>query len=395
MKKEKEFDRSLVLLMVMMLIIIITALYLYFQVRTDKMSELVNSDNIVPLMFVVTENDKALITELFLFYPQTGKGALLDIPGNTGSIIQNLKKVDRIDILFDKDNVDPYKDKVGEMAGVDIPFYCIISLQDLRDLVDLLDGLQLFIANPVDIKSDENVFLLPSGSVNLDGAKIGTYLRFSLEGESDSEKIDRNQKFLKSFLSKLAARKDYLSHDELSRFLSERISTNMDKKVFNTFLNYIDILDTDRLQYNKVLGVKRVVDNQELLFPHYDERLLKEMVNQIGDYLVNTRSSSEQGVAFSVEILNGTNITGLASKTSQVLKSFGYKVSRFGNAIRTDGNEYEHTVVLDRKGNPDAARGLAELIKCEKWHSEADEALDDTIDITIILGKDFDGRYVK
>jgi anionic cell wall polymer biosynthesis LytR-Cps2A-Psr (LCP) family protein len=395
MKREKEFDRSLLLLMMMMVVILVTALYLYFQVKTDKMSEMVKSDSIIPVMFVITDQDEALITELFLFYPDTGKGALLDIPGNTGSIIQNLKKVDRIDVLFDKENVDPYKNKIGQIAGLDVPFYFIISLEDLQNLVDLLDGLQLFIANPVDIKSEKEVVLLPSGSVNLDGAKIGSYLKFFQDGESDGEKIDRNQKFMKSFLEKLALRRNYLANEDLSRFISDKIITNMDRKSFEKFLEYVELLDTDRLQYNRVLGIKRVVDNQELLFPHYDERLLKEMVNQIQDYLVNIRSLSDQGIAFSVEILNGTDINGLASRTAQVLKSFGYKISDFGNATRADGNQYEHTVILDRKGNPDAAKSLAELIKCERWHSEADEALDDTIDITIILGKDFDGRYVK
>lgn len=395
MKREKEKDRSLILLIIMMIVIVITAFYLYFQVRTDKISEVVKSGSIVPLMIIVTEDDKPLLTELFLFYPETGKGAILDIPGNTGSIIAKMNKVDRIDILFDRENIDPYRKKVGELTGLEIPFYYIISIDDLAKMVDLIDGLNLFIANPVDVKKGDDIFLLPSGSVTLDGSKIKSYLRYKVEGESDSEKIDRNQKFLKSFLEKIAERKDYLITDEIYSFTRDMISTNLDRQAMGKFLIYLSDLDMDRLQYNKVLGVKRFVDNKELLFPHYDERLLKELVNQIEDYLVNIQSLSEKGITFSVEILNGTDINGLASRTSQILKSFGYKISGLGNATRKDGKEYEKTVILDRKGNPDAAKGLAALLKCEQWHSEADASLDDTIDITLILGKDFDGRYVK
>ena len=395
MKRDKEFDKSLLLLIFIMIVIIGTSLLLYIQVRTDKMSEMVNSNKIVPLLFIVTENDKPLLTELFMFYPNTGKGALLDIPGNTGSIIEKLNKVDRIDILFDEKSIGPYIAKIRDLTNVEIPFYFILSLDTLEYLVDLVDGLQLFIANPIDIKNQNEIVLLPSGSVNLDGSKIGSYLKYSLEGESDGEKIDRNQKFMKSFLEKMALRKDYLANDDLYEFLVNSVTTNMDRKSFENFLNYLELLDIDRLQYNKILGKNRIVDDQELLFPHYEERLLKEMIKQIEDYLVNIRSSTDQGVAFSVEILNGTDINGLASRTSQVLKSFGYKISGFGNATRIDGNEYANTVVLDRKGNPDVAKNLAALIKCERWHSEADDSLDDTIDITLILGKDFDGRYVK
>ncbi|MBB6479028.1 LCP family protein [Spirochaeta isovalerica] len=356
---------------------------------------MVKSEAIVPVMIIVSEEDKPLLTELFLFYHDTGKGAVLDIPGNTGSIISNLKKVDRIDILYDEDNIDPYRAKVGDLTGIDIPFYYIISLENLEKMVDLIDGLNLFIANPVDIRKDGRTYLLPSGSVTLDGAKVVSYLLYNIDGESDSEKIDRNHKFIKSLLEKMADSRGYLSTDEVSDFTRDMAVTNMDRKSFENFLSYLSDLDMDRLQYNKVLGVKRFVDNKELLFPHYDERLLKELVNQIEDYLVNIQSLSDQGVAFSVEILNGTDINGLASRTSQILKSFGYKIAGLGNATRTDGQEVEKTVILDRKGNPDAAKGLAALLKCERWHSEADESLDDTIDITLILGKDFDGRYVK
>ncbi|MBN2656454.1 MAG: LCP family protein [Spirochaetales bacterium] len=356
---------------------------------------MVKSEAVVPVMITVTDAGKPLLTELFLFYRETGKGAVLDIPGNTGSIISNLNKVDRIDILFDENDIDPFRKKVGALTGIDIPFYYIISLQDLEKMVDLIDGLNLFIANPVDMKKDGLTFLLPPGSVTLDGSKVISYLLYNLDGESDSEKIDRHHKFIKSFLEKLAEKRSYLSTDQLSDFTREMALTNMDRKSFENFLLYLSDLDMDRLQYNKVLGVKRFVDNKELLFPHYDERLLKELVNQIEDYLVNIQSLSDQGVAFSVEILNGTDISGLASRTSQILKSFGYKIAGLGNATRVDGQEVESTVILDRKGNPDAAKGLAGLLKCERWHSEADASLDDTIDITLILGKDFDGRYVK
>lgn len=395
MKRDKERDKSLILLLIMMLVIIATSLFLYFQMRTDKMSETVKKDSIVPLMFVVTRNNKPLLTEIFLFCSETGKGAMLDIPENTGSIITNLKKVDRIDVLFDKNNIGPYLKQVDSITELNIPFYYIISQTQLENLVDIIDGLDLFVPNPVNIKKNGQEYLLPSGSVTLDGSKIGTYLNYTVDGESDAEKIDRYQKFMTSFLEKIAARKALLSTDDLHNFLKKRVTTNMDRKSFKNFLSYLSNIDMDKLQFNKVLGVKRVVDNKELLFPHYDGRLLKEMVRQIEDYLVNVQTLTDQGGSFSVQVLNGTDVNGLASRTSQILKSFGYKIAGTGNAVRADGKEYDKTVILDRKGNPDAAKSLAALIKCDSWFSEADASLDDTIDMTLILGKDFDGRYVK
>ena len=395
MKREREFDKSIFLLLIMMSVIIVAALYIYFQVRTDKISELVHLDSTIPVVFIVSEEGRPLITELFLFYPETGKGSLLDIPGNTRSIIRELKKMDRIDSLFVAGNVEGYVQKIAEMTELEIPFYMVLSLDALSDIVDLIDGLQLFIANPIDVKTDKQTVLLPSGSVDLDGSKLQSYLKYSINGESDAERIDRNQKFTKSFLEKLAFRKVYLSNDDVYRFLKEKISTNMSRKSFENFLTYIDKLDTDMLIYQKVLGVKRVVDSQELLFPHYDARLLKEMITQTKENLTSIRSFSRKGPFYSVQVLNGTDKNGLALRTAQVLKSFGYKIAGIGDAIRIDKSEYSRTVILDRRGNPDGAKSLADLIKSDNWFSEADSSLDDTIDITLILGRDFDGRYVK
>jgi hypothetical protein len=52
-------------------------------------------------------------------------------------------------------------------------------------------------------------------------------------------------------------------------------------------------------------------------------------------------------------------------------------------------------VVLDRKGRLDVAKKVADLIRCTRIYSKPDPLMDQAVDVTVILGKDFDGRYVK
>ncbi|MDC7225064.1 MAG: LytR C-terminal domain-containing protein, partial [Spirochaetales bacterium] len=110
------------------------------------------------------------------------------------------------------------------------------------------------------------------------------------------------------------------------------------------------------------------------------------------DTLANMDVYSDEDIVISVEIQNGTDIAGLASRTAQLYKSYGYKINAYKNADRDD---YENTLVLDRGGNPGAAKRVASLIRCERVHQLQEEIADDTVDVVIILGKDFDGRYVK
>ena len=96
--------------------------------------------------------------------------------------------------------------------------------------------------------------------------------------------------------------------------------------------------------------------------------------------------------AIGVEVLNGTNVTGLASRTAQLFQSYGFDVVSVGNA---DNSQHGETVVLDRKSRLDLAERVADIIRCRRYHTSMDPNLDVAIDVTVILGKDFDGRYCE
>jgi hypothetical protein len=79
--------------------------------------------------------------------------------------------------------------------------------------------------------------------------------------------------------------------------------------------------------------------------------------------------------------------------------NFGYEVERYANADRFD---YEKTVVISRTNDMVAAQRVASLIGCknieQRQYLETESGTNltaATIDVTIILGMDFDGRYCK
>ena len=138
--------------------------------------------------------------------------------------------------------------------------------------------------------------------------------------------------------------------------------------------------------------VNLLSQNRSTWVPYYDGKLLRETVGRIGETLARSDAFGDESLTVNVEILNGTSVNGMASRTAQIYRNYGFRISSVKNAERDD---YERTVVLDRRGNTEAARRVAELIRCEQIHSGVDDNRDETVDVTIILGKDFDGRYVK
>ena len=103
-----------------------------------------------------------------------------------------------------------------------------------------------------------------------------------------------------------------------------------------------------------------------------------------------------------VEVLNGTAINGLAGRTAEILRSFGYDVITIGNA---DRNDYESTVVIHRSGDESFVREFADIIRCRNIRSEvfANDGMEGDFDmqdveykadITLLIGRNFNGRYV-
>ena len=349
-----------------------------------------------------------LFTEVFVLNPQTKKGAVMDVPGNVGSLISSQKRIDRIDVLFKSENVEAYRAKVGSLLGLDIPFYLEIDIRNIPRLVDLLGGLDLFIANPVEETNVTPMVLLPSGSLVLDGAKVQSFLSYKASTDSDIEVIGRRQKFVQALFKGIEQNAAIFQKPGVYSIIKDWVSTNMNKRSVLSLFGAIGHMDTERMVFQRVLGVNRLVDGQELLFPHYDGRLLQETVQQTLATLANPQALSDQALNAKLQILNGTLISGLAHRTSQVFQSFGYDVVSVGNA---DRNDYAQTLIVDRAGDLAQAQRVASIIKCTQVEARpappapvpsgtaaaagVPSVLSGGADVTIILGKDFDGRYCK
>ena len=397
MKRDKKIDKSILLLLLIIIVALVTAGYLYIKMRTDSIKEAIKKGETINILFLVNDKERLLFSEVLFHNPITRKGAVLDIPGETGDIIKSLKRIDRIDILYKPENPQLFKNKIEQILNQEIPYYIQISIENVEKLVDIVEGLEMFIANPVEISTDDELVLLPSGSVVLDGSKIRSFLTYTEEGETEIERIGRKQKYIQALLQRIGENYTVLENVDVYPYFKSMIDTNLGKYALFTMMEELNNLDIERLVFQRVLGVKREVDNQILLFRHYDGALLKETVKQTLESIANSDVISDEDLNITIEILNGTKMNGLASRTSQVFQSFGYDVASVDNA---DNENYEKTIILNRRGDLTQAQKVAAIIKCKHIETVKNldpdiEVLSDSIDITIILGKDFDGRYCK
>ncbi len=385
-------DKGVVFLIVMVAVVAAAVVIVGLALRTDEVSDLVAAEEQLAALLVIELDDRRLSTQTLFYDFATDRGALFDVPSRTGVVVESLNRIDSIDTVFFADGIEAYRSAVATLVGVDIPFSIHVDEAGLEAVVDLVAGVPVFVTDLPNEGPD--AVRVPNGDVVLDGAKALQYVRYAGEGERDRERLARHQKLVISLLEELGNSHEGLAGGSASRILMGHVNTNIERSALISLMRELDALENDRMITRQIEGVERrvITDGNEelLLFPHQEGRWLKESVRQVVENLASDESVRDENIVIRLEVLNGTGVTGLASRTAELYRSYGFDVVAVGNAQSSD---VESTLVVDRVGSDVFARRTADIIQAPLVESEPDPQA--AVDVTVILGKDFDGRYVR
>jgi hypothetical protein len=139
-------------------------------------------------------------------------------------------------------------------------------------------------------------------------------------------------------------------------------------------------LDLSKIKTEMVPGKPEYINNASYWIA--DEDALDIMV----DNLIRSKEYIENDKYY-ITILNGNGVSGVATKTADELKKYGFNINDISNADRYD---YEDTIIY-YKEDEKVANGIQEILGGEVESSEEIEA-----DFKIILGEKFlDNSLVK
>lgn len=398
--KRLHMDSSFLLLLLIIVIVIGGGFGVYLFSRVDPLEEILSDERVLNILFNLEEDKKVIGSYVILYYPPTKRASIFDVPIETGLIIKSINRVDRIDTLYKGPGSNEYTSEIERLLGIRIPFTVTVTMDDLERLVDLVEGIALFIPESIEQYNPTIPMLLPSGFVKLDGSKTKAYATYVLEGDVPEIETatQRKQKVFMALLSRFNEKRTLLSDPEVQKIFTSLISTQLDPELTIRIFNELANLDVQKLSIQRIGGTEKQVSGKTLLFPSYDGELIQEIVKQSISGLVRQGEGDIPDQVFTVEVLNGTTVIGLAQNTAELLRGFGYDVLSYGNAER---NDYEKTQIIDRSPYPEIARSLGSVIKCKNIITESssdnsgsDQIFDYNADITLILGKDFNGRYV-
>jgi len=392
-------DASILLLVVIFLLLAFGVIFSVMAFRSNPVEDALSDNRVVNTLFVIENHKMPISTYVLMYYPVTKRAAIFDIPENLGLLIAKINRVDRIDKVYDPARIGNYENEIEKLLGIEINFTLIITKENLVSVVDLLEGVEIFIPSAVSHRDQNGVILFPSGMTVLDGDKASLYATYTLPDEDSEMEVFRRQRFFLGLLHRQIQMNEKLNNPQAAKMYHTFFRTSMNQRtmmfLFNEFVN----IDTDRTNIQSVGGNLREVSGQVLIIPHWDGNLVKEVVRQTLGTLTSEVNDRLIEHSLTVEVLNGTETNGLAGKTAEMLRSFGYDIISISNADRSN---YERTVIIQRIDDDSMVKSFADVIRCDNIRKEimpkesaaAGQSVEYKADITLLIGRNFNGRYV-
>jgi len=392
-------DISIFLLLAIVLFLVAGIIFTLNVLRSDPIEEALAGENLINIFFILEHEHKPLGSYVIMYSPMNNRAAAISIPGDTGRILKTVDKMDRLDSVYLSNNIEPYKTEVEELLGLSISYSIVFETEKLAKIIDTIDGVKIFIPHSIEV-FEEEIILFPSGNITLDGDKGIQYIVFELPEDESADTNLRRERFFLGLMKRLGEKNDLLSKPSIASFFYSLLNTRMNRLTQRKLFEALSKLDMDRINPQAVSGRYQEISGQRLLMPDYNGAVIRDVVRQAQRSLVQKTQGTLIERVFTVEILNGTVTTGLAARTADLIQSFNYDVIATGNATQ---NDYENTEIIDRTGIENAVNSFAAVIRCTNIRFESklpDETEPGIItsesraDFTLILGKDFNGRFV-
>ena len=394
-------DASVLLLALIVLLLIAGVILIFHIFSSNPVDDLLNKGVVVNILFVIENDRMPLSTYVLMYYPVTKRAAIYDIPGDIGLLIARTNLVDRIDSVYDSSKINNFQNEIEKLLGVKIDFSIVITKDNLVSIVDFLEGVEIFIPTPVSYMENNEIILFPSGMTVLDGDKAGLFAVYSLPNEDSDMEISRRQRFFLGLLNRQIQMNDMFKNKQAAKAYYSFFKTSMNQNSLMRLFEEFNHIDTDRVNIQSVSGNLREVSGKRLIIPLYEGNLIKDIVRQTIDALTREIEGFFIEQTLTVEVLNGTAVNGLAGRTADMLSGFGYVIISTGNA---DRNDYDQTMIIHRSGDENLVNDFADIIRCRNISQDFSQVLQDDgsavrgteykADITLIIGRNFNGRHV-
>jgi len=326
--------------------------------------------------------------------PTTGETAMISIPRDLGVKIPDYgwRKINHANAYGELENPgyggEPAKDIFEDTFDLDIPYYVRIDFTAFRELVDIVNGVNINITHPfIDYQYpgpnySYQTVIFKEGEQILEGEKALQYSR-SRHGNngqsSDFARSRRQQQVITALKEKLLSSGTYTNPIKLKQIfdsLETHVATNLNFGQIMYLAGMAKNIDMGKI---KTLVIDNGIDGylttsqstgSWLLSPktgNYDE------INEAIENIFNPEFEFKQMEVMpqtstlpnsNIEIQNGTWEVGLASRTQKHLEEIGFSITEISNSTV---RPFATTTIFLINENTDNSliQALSQELKCD------------------------------
>lgn len=282
---------------------------------------------------------------------------------------------------------------VSSITGVDISHYAQVDASGFSAMVDALGGVEVNVAQRID-DSTAGDYVLQKGDQVLGGGQALVYCRSEkIFADGDVTRMSHQREVLAALLGDLEKTSGLGRLNMLDR-LSSCVCTDMSSKDIRMLIDELHGIDVADDVYSSVApSSSQVISNNT--YSVIDTSALAQMMARVnnGEAPLDDSSVSSLGnnatvaaASYTVDIQNGSGVTGCASQATQRLQDASFKVGSVGNA--SSFNFSETLVVYSDTSKASVANAVLAAVGSGKVVA-SNGKYTFTGDILVIIGKDW------
>lgn len=324
------------------------------------------------------------------YNPSTKKVNLVSVPRDTlievdaydeFGYLRNYWKINNACTLGGDEELIKHVESLLELT---VNYIVKVDYEAFRNFIDAIGGVEMYIEQDMfydDIMQDLHINFTGGETVLLDGKGAEEFFRWRGNNDNtgladgDLGRIKNQQKLIKEVVKKCLSPLIIFKMPKILDVVKEDVSTNMpaDKMISYGF----KFLFNDGISMNTLQGYDETLYKEEFLVVEKD--LNREIIDSLktGETLVDDSRRSD----YSILVLNGARIDGLAGSLKDDMESIGYTEIEVG-----DSEKQEKSIIISNN------KELREQLKLDVGISKFEKNKNDDYsdyDAVIIIGEDF------
>jgi len=340
----------------------------------------------------MSDDEKRTDTIILMNYnPKTGEINFVSIPRDTLIKIKGQnQKINAANALGGKNYLVT---AVENLLNVDINYTARINYEGFRKLIDAIGGIDMTITtnmNYDDASQDLHIHFTKGQTVHLDGEKAEEFFRWRKNNngtglaDGDLGRIENQHLFIEKVMEKFKSPSIVTKMPAIIAIVPKYVTTNMQPDDILKYAYTFSKVDKSKIAMSTLKGTTPMIgDVSYFVFSEKENAQLLSVIR--GEKSSSGAAQSEvklDKTNIKIEVLNGTNKTGLAANYAAQLKKSG-----FTNIVTGNGTKSSSSKIILYGVDTSLISTIRSDFKIE--NIETNNQKSGNFDIIVVLGEDY------